>query len=78
MGEVVKVTACHQEPGDGGEENSKESWWDGSVRKLNKVNGVTREVPNISPTSETQAGISEQRKREGDEEPKEQGAQLAV
>lgn len=45
VGEAVKVTACYQElGGDGGEEDSKESWWDGTVRKLNKVSGVTREV----------------------------------
>lgn len=36
------------------------------------------EVPNVSPTSEIQAGTSEQRKREEDEEPKVQGVQLVV
>lgn len=73
MGEAVKVTACHQEPGDGGE-NSKESWWGRRVRKLNKVNRMTWVMSNISPTSETHAG--EQRKREEEEESKEQGMQL--
>ena len=53
--------------GDGGEEDFEESWWDGGVRKLNEVSGVMREVPNTSSLSETQAGTSEQRKREEDE-----------
>nr|XP_009915951.1 PREDICTED: kinesin heavy chain isoform 5C [Haliaeetus albicilla] len=57
VGEVVKVTACYQElGGDGGEEDSKESWWDGTVRKLNKQ-GKPYVFDRVLPPNTTQEQV---------------------